>query len=160
VKIGYLIALGGVAAAGAGGYLYAKHAYDHLFFDFEGVHLNKINEGVLNVSIKYVIRNETSLSFTIKSTDLNLFINNDFVGVARLKQPLVVPAMTSMIMDVDTDFDATKLGQFGVNYLLKLVGGGKLDITTIIQGSCSVQLNVPVLSLITINIPVSETTKM
>ena len=146
-----------VAAAGSG-YAYYSYAKDKLDFQFSGIRINGMQDGVLNISLQYTIINGTGIPFTVNSADCNIYMNNSISGIATLTQPLQVPGNSTIIMDITANIKLSDIGGYAFNYLKGLVGflGQQNQMNLSIKGNSKVEINFGWLPF-EWNVPIDET---
>ena len=148
------IIIGGVVAAVIGGVAYYKYAQNQLDFSISGGSVSNVDSDVAQGNFTFKITNGTGIGFTLKALNLNIYINNVFVGTVQQTSALLIPANGYAILSVSVTLDVSKLESSVVSSLLSLITGS--GISALFQGYCTAQVNLPLLSFFNINMPVNE----
>ncbi len=103
------------------------------FLSIEKVSVNSINlsHSVINVELKYF--NPNNVSLVIKETNLDVYINNSFVGHSAQLMNLPIPNRASFVVPLQLDVDNKNLlknavvSVFQKDAVIKVVGTVKLN---------------------------------
>lgn len=155
MKAGAIIALTTVGVAAAAGISYYAWARNQLDFKIGGVDFSPPVNGALTVKVKFLIKNGTGISFTVTSMQCNIFLNNQFIGIAGLAQQVLIPGNSTIPIEVVIQLKASDATKFAFNYALGFLGGSRAASNFIIDGVSKARINtwLP----ITVNYPVNET---
>jgi hypothetical protein len=143
----------GAAAFGTAGYGYYRYVQKNIDIMPSGFNLQRPDSQTVNITLKFLVTNNTGLAFSIKSTDCNIFFNNSFLGVAKMQDAVTVPANTKTVITVISSFNKNNLESTALSVISGLfTGGGKMNFT--VSGNSRVTVNtwVPV----TVNYAINE----
>ncbi|MBI1780829.1 MAG: LEA type 2 family protein [Sphingobacteriales bacterium] len=77
-----------------------KNMQDPEYRDIKNFRLTKLNTEESTAKMDVVYYNPNSLNFQIRSTDLDIYINNNYVGHTNLDSVIRVPKQTEFIIPV------------------------------------------------------------
>jgi len=156
ILISSLVLVPSAAAAGLAYYKYAKNNFS-VVPSLAPVHINGLENGVINMSLAFDVSSKARISFTIDSAELSVYFNSSFLGTVILPNPVQVPGNGTVQMNLVGNFDKSKLGDGIESYLIGAIFGGNTDRKLSVKGNCRVKIDNWLLKSFLVNVAIDET---
>ena len=147
--------LTGLAAIPLAAYSYYEYSYNNFSVTPIGAKINGINNGVLNVSLQFKVSSKAGISFTIETCEVNIYLNDQLLGIANSPNVVKVPGNGEGILNVYGNFDSARLGSAISSFLFGFLTGNQKKVLHVV-GQCTVRINLPLLNTFTVKVPVDE----
>lgn len=142
-----------------GGIAYAKHLENNITTEPSGFNVTPPNNGAIQARFVIDIINKTDLSFVVKNADCNIFINNEYLGVAVLEKEVLVAKYSRAPLAVTATFKSSNLASYALSAIGAVLGGSK-NLNFLVVGNCKVALNYFLLKPFSITKGINETFSM
>lgn len=149
-----LIAAG--VALPVAGFAYYQHVKSKYDFEFQGVNVTSITGGNIELSVRFLITNQTGVRVTIFDSKFLIYANGAQIGVATQGAPLVVPTNMITTMEAKVVVDKGRIDSALFDFLFAKISGHSANIELVIQGPVKLKVDAPLVSWITVTVPVDE----
>lgn len=148
--------ISGAAIVVGAGYFAYKRAKDNFDFSFNGAHINNADNDTVNLTLQFVVKNETGYAFTILSNAYNIYFNGQILGVAVQNEPVSVPNNTIVNVYANLVLSTSQISSSLVSVIWDKLFNGSGGMDLAVQGKCKIRIDAAVLSIATITVPVDE----
>lgn len=143
-----------VPVAGIAFYQRVKSNYD---FNFQGVAVTSITDNNINLTVQFLIKNNTGLRLTVFDSNFDIIANGIKIGVATQPQALIIPDKTMTVLTANVVVDKAGIQSSLFDFFYSKLFGKNAGIAVVIKGSVKVKVEAPVLSMFTTKVDVEET---
>lgn len=151
-----VLLVAGAVAIPVAGLAYYQHVKSNYDITFQGVNVTSIDNGNINLNVRFLITNSTGMRVTIFDSKFLIYANGVQVGIAQQAAPLVIPTNMITMLEANVMLDKGKVGTALFDFLFAKIMGHSAGIDMIIQGPVKLRVNAPVLSWFTISVDVDE----
>ncbi len=145
-----------IPVAGIAFYQHVKSNYD---FNFQGVAVTGITATSINLTVQFLIKNNTGLRLNVFDSAFDIIANGTKIGVAYQPTPLVIPNKMMTVLTANIIVDKSGVQSSLFDFISAKIFGNAAGVELMIQGNVKVKIDEPVLSIFTTNIAVAESYK-
>lgn len=154
-----IILIGAAVAIPVGGYAFYQHVKANYDFSFQGVSVTSITATSINLTVQFLIMNNTGLRLNVFDSAFDIIANGTRIGVAYQPTPLVIPDKMMTVLTANVIVDKSGIQSSLFDFISAKIFGKQAGVELMIQGNVKVKIDEPVLSIFTSNIAVSESYK-
>lgn len=139
-----------------GGIGYAKNIQSKYDFAFDGVQATNVSGDGIDLSVRFLVTNNTGFTITVKQILLSIYGNGSLIGVATQQAPQIIPDKYITTVFAKVTVSKGAIGSALFDYLVDKVFGNHPSVNLSVQGKVQMQINNPLLSWFTVNTDVNE----
>jgi hypothetical protein len=160
LSTGSKIAIIGAIGLPIAGYAYYQYAINAWSFNINSALIKGKNGNKVTIGVVFGFSSKIGISFTISNLNLAVYIQGINVGAINQQLPnIIIPGNGSVPVAIDATLDLDAIESVAetaaVSAVINFFTGGSNAQSVVIQGYVTAKVNLPLLSLFSVNVPVS-----